>query len=68
MPAPGAFDGYADEVAWTGEHLVATGSVAGEGGSVIAFWLSRDGTTWDLVEGQQALDNGSSDRLIALDG
>jgi len=63
-----ASDGYADEVVWTGEQLVATGSVGGEGGSVIAFWLSRDGTTWDAVEGQAALDEGTPDRLVAFDG
>jgi hypothetical protein len=71
VPTPSiarAFDGYADAVAWTGEHLVATGSVTGEGGSVVAFWLSRDGMNWDIVEGQQPLANGSPDRLIALDG
>jgi hypothetical protein len=63
-----ASDGYADEVVWTGEQLVATGSVSGEGGSVIAFWLSRDGSTWDAVEGQAALAEGTPDRLVAFDG
>jgi hypothetical protein len=60
--------GGSDHVVWTGEEIVATGTVAGEQGSVIAFWLSRDGTSWDAVEGQAALDEGTPDRLVAFDG
>lgn len=63
-----AFDGAATQVAWTGDRLVATGTVSSEGGSSVAAWLSTDGTSWSAVTGQPALDDGTPDRLVAMDG
>jgi hypothetical protein len=60
--------GSADAVVWTGDELIATGTVAGETGSVIAFWRSRDGTAWDVVGDPPDLSAGTPYRLLALDG
>lgn len=49
---------------WTDPGLVATGTVAGEGGSRNAVWVSADGETWERVPDQPTLEGGIS-ALIA---
>jgi hypothetical protein len=60
--------GGPDDIAWTGEQIVATGTVGGESSSVIAFWLSPDGTSWETVVRDTASYAGTPDRLVAFDG
>lgn len=56
--------GTIDHVAWTDPGFVATGTIAGAGGSVIAAWVSADGTTWESVNRQAALEDGVSRDLL----
>jgi hypothetical protein len=56
------------DVAWTGGVLVASGEAFFDGPqAVAAFWLSSDGTSWDAVTGQPALDDGRPHRLVAFE-
>lgn len=66
--APPRSDGYGtiDHVAWTNPGFVATGTIAGEHGSVIAAWVSADGATWEPVHRQPALEEGTSVGVIAV--
>lgn len=52
------------QLLWTDPGLVATGTVAGEGGSANAVWISADGATWERVPDQPTLEGGIS-ALIA---
>jgi len=60
--------GGPDDIAWTGEQIVATGTVGGESSSVIAFWLSADGMSWETVVRDRARDAGTPLRIVAFDG
>lgn len=64
--APPRFGGYGtiDHVAWTDPGFVATGTIAGAHGSVIAAWVSADGATWEPVHRQPALEDGVSSGVI----
>lgn len=68
IASPTGLDATVSGVTWTGEELVATGTISGEGGSVVAMWLSADGTEWNSVSGQPALTEGSPAALIAQSG
>jgi hypothetical protein len=59
--------GGPDDIAWTGDQIVATGTVGGDSSSVIAFWLSPDGRTWEINVPDEAWDAGTSDRLAAFE-
>jgi hypothetical protein len=59
--------GGPDDVAWTGEQIVATGTVGGESSSVLAFWLSPDGSTWEIDVPDTANGAGTPERIVAFD-
>jgi hypothetical protein len=60
--------GGPDDIGWTGEQIVATGTVGGDSSSVIAFWLSPDGTSWETIVRDRASDAGTPLRIVAFDG
>lgn len=73
LASPTGLDAMVHAVTWSGQDLVATGTVSGAGGSVGAMWVSTDGTEWRLVDGQPDLAEGTptalltdSDELLAV--
>jgi hypothetical protein len=53
------------DVVHTDPGLVAVGTISGEHGSVVAAWVSQDGTDWDAVREQPALAEGTPSAVLA---
>jgi hypothetical protein len=64
--SPRGADAEIGDVAWTGDGLVAIGTVSGEHGTQPAVWFSTDGTSWYSIPDQSAFPAGATMNGLAI--